>query len=78
MRFGNNLMQKLVYMYDHLISSQCDIMKSETVALTEWNLRLMLPHQKCFTSGIFSFAPRTADWRARFLAPNPQSCQTAG
>ena len=36
MRFGNNLMQKLVY--DHLISSQCDIMKFETVALTEWNL----------------------------------------
>ena len=30
MRSGNNLMQKLVYMYDHLISSQCDnIMKFE-------------------------------------------------
>ena len=38
MRFGNNLTQKLVYMYDHLTSSQCDIMKFETVALTEWNL----------------------------------------
>ena len=38
MRFGNNFTQKLVYMYDHLISSQCDIMKFETVALTEWNL----------------------------------------
>ena len=38
MRSGNNLTQKLVYMYDHLISSQCDIMKFETVALTEWNL----------------------------------------
>ena len=36
MRFGNNLMQKLVY--DHFISSQCDIMKFETVALTAWNL----------------------------------------
>ena len=36
MRFGNNLMQKLVYV--HLISSQCDIMKFETVALTKWNL----------------------------------------
>ena len=30
MRFGNNLMQKLVY--DHLISNQCDIMKFD------WNL----------------------------------------
>ena len=38
MRFGNNLTQKLVYVYDHLISSQCDIMKFETVALIEWNL----------------------------------------
>ena len=32
MRFGNNLMQKLVY--DHLN----DVEKFETVALTEWNL----------------------------------------
>ena len=38
MRFGNNFTQRLVYMYDHLISSQCVIMKFETVALTEWNL----------------------------------------
>ena len=29
--FGNNLTQKLVY---HLISSQCDIMKFKTVALS--------------------------------------------
>ena len=47
MRFGNNLIQESVY--DHLISSQCDIMKYETVALTEWNL---IPDQKRFTSGI--------------------------